>query len=176
MSRIEVIMPQMGESIAEGTIVRWHKKPGDAVRKDETLLEISTDKVDSEIPSPAAGVLVEIVSPENTTVPVRTVIAYLETDEAAARTTVKAAPAAQAPAPAAAPVPASPAPASGPPPSASAPAVASPGAGGGRFYSPLVLTIARTEGIPLSDLESVPGTGEGGRLTKKDVLAYVAAR
>ncbi len=80
MSRIEVVMPQMGESIAEGTIVKWHKKVGETVRKDETLLEISTDKVDSEIPSPAAGTLAEIVVPENKTVPVRTVIAYLETD------------------------------------------------------------------------------------------------
>jgi len=171
MSRIEIIMPQMGESIAEGTIVKWHKKTGDTVRKDETLLEISTDKVDSEIPSPAAGVLVEIVTPENTTVPVRTVIGYLETDAAAAhaapRSVAAPAPAPAAPksAPAPAPAPAVPAAAQAPPPGE-----------GGRFYSPLVLTIARTEGIPLADLESVPGTGEGGRLTKKDVLAYVAAR
>ena len=162
-------MPQMGESIAEGTIVRWHKKAGDTVRKDETLLEISTDKVDSEIPSPAAGVLVEIVTPENTTVPVRTVIAYLETDAAAAQTAVKTAPAEQAPPQPAAPAPATPAGRPTPPASP-------PRAGEGRFYSPLVLTIARTEGIPLADLESVPGTGEGGRLTKKDILAYVAAR
>ena len=183
MSRIEIIMPQMGESIAEGTIVRWHKKPGDTVRKDETILEISTDKVDSEIPSPAAGVLVEIVTPENTTVPVRTVIAYLETDAAAARTAAQAAPG--TPAKAAAPAPPSAAKAgpavspvtAGPPaPAATAHAAQAPGAEGGRFYSPLVLTIARTEGIPLGDLESVPGTGEGGRLTKKDILAYVAAR
>ncbi|HTS00519.1 MAG TPA: dihydrolipoamide acetyltransferase family protein [Bacteroidota bacterium] len=183
MSRIEIIMPQMGESIAEGTIVRWHKKPGDTVRKDETILEISTDKVDSEIPSPAAGVLVEIVTPENTTVPVRTVIAYLETDAAAARTAAQAAPGTPAKAAApAAPTAAKAGPAvspvtAGPPaPAATAHAAQAPGAEGGRFYSPLVLTIARTEGIPLGDLESVPGTGEGGRLTKKDILAYVAAR
>jgi len=79
MARIEVIMPQMGESITEGTIVRWLKKVGDTVGKDETLLEISTDKVDSEIPSPAAGILAEILTPENGTVPVRTVIATIET-------------------------------------------------------------------------------------------------
>ena len=180
MSRIEIIMPQMGESIAEGTIVRWHKKAGDTVRKDETLLEISTDKVDSEIPSPAAGVLVEIVTPENTTVPVRTVIAYLETDAAAARTAPQAVPGtpAKAAAPAAAPAgPAvSPVTAVPPAPAATAPAAQASRADGGRFYSPLVLTIARTEGIPLGDLESVSGTGEGGRLTKKDILAYVAAR
>src|SRR5512133_1686993 len=80
MSRIEVVMPQMGESIAEGTIVKWHKKVGEKVKKDETLLEISTDKVDSEIPAPASGTLAEIVVPENQTVSVRTVIGYLETD------------------------------------------------------------------------------------------------
>ena len=79
---VDVIMPQMGESIAEGTIVKWHKKVGDAVRKDETLLEISTDKVDSEIPAPASGVLADIVVQENQTVAVRTVIAHLETDVA----------------------------------------------------------------------------------------------
>jgi 2-oxoglutarate dehydrogenase E2 component (dihydrolipoamide succinyltransferase) len=158
MARIEVIMPQMGESIVEGTIVKWHKKVGDAVRKDETLLEISTDKVDSEIPSPAAGILAEIVTPENGTVPVRTVIAYLETEGAEAAPqprveTPQAPPEASAPTPAASPIPA-----------------------GGRFYSPLVLSIARTEGIPVTELESLPGSGEGGRLTKKDLLAYVAAR
>ncbi len=86
MSRIEVVMPQMGESIAEGTIVKWHKKVGETVKKDETLLEISTDKVDSEIPSPAAGTLAEIVVPENQTVSVRTVIGYLETDGGAMAT------------------------------------------------------------------------------------------
>ena len=79
MARVDVVMPQMGESIAEGTIVKWHKKVGDPVRKDETLLEISTDKVDSEIPSPASGVLVEISVPEQKTVPVQTVIASIET-------------------------------------------------------------------------------------------------
>ena len=73
-------MPQMGESITEGTIVKWHKKVGESVKKDETLLEISTDKVDSEIPAPASGRLVQIVVPENTTVAVQTVIAYLEAD------------------------------------------------------------------------------------------------
>ena len=169
MARIEVIMPQMGESITEGTVVRWLKKVGDAVRKDETLLEISTDKVDSEIPSPAAGILAEIVTPENGTVPVRTVIAYLDTEGPGAapepRPAALQAPP-QAPSRESAPVPA---PRSQPPP-------ASPSPAGGRFFSPLVLNIARTEGIPLAELESLPGTGEGGRLTKKDLLAYVAAR
>ncbi|MGA9115198.1 MAG: dihydrolipoamide acetyltransferase family protein [Bacteroidota bacterium] len=168
MARMEVVMPQMGESIAEGTIVKWHKKPGDPIRKDETLLEISTDKVDSEIPSPAAGVVAEIVVAEQKTVPVRTVIAYIETDAAAA----PAAPAppspkaeatpAQAPAPAGVPGPASP-PATRP-------------EGGAGFFSPLVMNIARTEGVSMTELEGIPGTGESGRVTKKDVLAYVEAR
>ncbi|HEX7571645.1 MAG TPA: dihydrolipoamide acetyltransferase family protein [Bacteroidota bacterium] len=164
MARIEVIMPQMGESITEGTVVRWLKKVGDPIRKDETLLEISTDKVDSEIPSPAAGILAEIVTPENGTVPVRTVIAYLETEGAGAVPEVRSA-APGPPVKESAPVPAAPA---RPP--------ATPSPAGGRFYSPLVLNISRTEGIPLTELESLPGTGEGGRLTKKDLLAFVAAR
>jgi 2-oxoglutarate dehydrogenase E2 component (dihydrolipoamide succinyltransferase) len=178
MARVEVVMPQMGESIAEGTIVKWHKKVGDRVKKDETLLEISTDKVDSEIPSPSAGVLVEILVPEQQTVAVRTVIAMLDTEGAAA--------AAPAPPPPAA-VPAAPAP---PPPAAHAPAPAPPAAApvpprapapaappaAGRFYSPLVLNIARAEGIGMAELETIAGTGEGGRLSKKDLLAYVDAR
>lgn len=164
MARIEIIMPQMGESITEGTIVRWHKKVGDPVRKDETLLEISTDKVDSEIPSPAAGTLAEILTPENGTVSVRTVIAYLETEGAAAAPGPRPAPAVV---PSAKPEQAAP---------AAVPQKEVPSPEGGRFYSPLVLNIARSEGIPLTELESLPGTGEGGRLTKKDLLAYVASR
>ncbi len=172
MARVEVVMPQMGESIAEGTIVKWHKKVGDKVKKDETMLEISTDKVDSEIPSPASGVLAEIVVEEQKTVPVRTVIAYLETEGGAVATeTPKAtAPAAEAPkasvAPAVAPVPTSTAPVVQP--------LAAPAPG--RFYSPLVLNIARTEGVSMSELEMVPGTGEGGRVSKKDILAYIEAK
>ncbi len=168
MARIEVVMPQMGESIAEGTIVTWHKKLGDQVKKDETLLEISTDKVDSEIPSPAAGVLAEIVVAEQTTVAVGTVIAYLETD-ASVTIDPKAVPAAG-------PKPAVPAPVAAPavqPAQPPAP-VAEPAKG--RFYSPLVLSIARTEGVSMEELERMPGTGEGGRGSKKDILAYVQAR
>ncbi|HCV43558.1 MAG TPA: hypothetical protein DGH68_08750 [Bacteroidetes bacterium] len=170
MARIEVVMPQMGESIAEGTIVKWHKKVGDRVKKDETLLEISTDKVDSEIPSPAAGVLAEIVVPEQKTVAVRTVIAYLEAEGGAvaaeaSRPTVPSA--METPKPIAmAPAPISAAPAITP--------LAAPASG--RFYSPLVLNIAREEGIAMNELELIPGTGEGGRASKKDILAYVAAK
>src|SRR5512139_1715959 len=100
-------MPQMGESIAEGTMSRWLKKVGDSVKRDEPLFEISTDKVDAEIPSPSAGVLAEILVTEGQTVPVQTVVARLETDASA----VAAIPAAAAPAPSPAPAPAAPAPA-----------------------------------------------------------------
>ena len=166
MARIEVVMPQMGESITEGTITKWHKSIGDPVKKDETLLEISTDKVDSEIPSPASGVLAEIVVTEQTTVPVQTVIAYLETEggvEALAQGS------AEQPVPAASvtPVPAS--------PGTPAPA-GKPVDGKSRFYSPLVLNIARKEGVTIQELELVPGTGDEGRVTKKDLLAYIQSR
>ncbi len=167
MARVEVVMPQMGESIAEGTIVKWHKKIGDKVKKDETLLEISTDKVDSEIPSPASGTLAEIVIQEQTTVPVRTIIAFLETEGAVAAVAED-------------PKPAAPAPQVAPPPTAVAPptpavqALTAPASG--RFYSPLVLNIAREEGVSMQELETVPGTGEGGRVSKKDILAYVNAK
>ncbi len=182
MARIEVIMPQMGESIAEGTIVKWHKNIGDSVKKDETLLEISTDKVDSEIPSPSAGILVEIVVQEQATVAVQTVIAYLETDAANAvlvRESGKGTKGADqgGPTPAAAT-------SSGAASAAAPGATASPAGpttqqsppGKGRFYSPLVLSIARTEGVQMDELERIPGTGEGGRVSKKDILGYVRAK
>jgi 2-oxoglutarate dehydrogenase E2 component (dihydrolipoamide succinyltransferase) len=167
MARVEVVMPQMGESIAEGTITKWYKKVGDPVKKDETLLEISTDKVDSEIPSPSAGILAQIVVEEQKTVPVQTVIAYLETD-AAATAEVPQAPAEQKEArPPKEPRQAKPV----------APEVKEkPVSQAGRFYSPLVLNIANSEGIPMEELEKIEGTGEGGRVRKKDVLAYVASR
>lgn len=172
MARIEVVMPQMGESIAEGTIVKWHKKVGDKIRKDETLLEISTDKVDSEIPSPAAGVLAEIVVPEQKTVAVRTVIAYLDSDAGAVPSAALAAAEPEPPkAQVTAPTPQSSA--TQAPPSVVKP-LATPASG--RFYSPLVLNIAREEGISMNELELIPGTGEGGRVSKKDMLAYVAAK
>ncbi len=169
MARVEVIMPQMGESIVEGTIMKWHKNVGDKVKKDETLLEISTDKVDSEIPSPAAGVLAEIVVEEQKTVPVRTVIAYLDTEggtavEAAAQ--VQEAPKVAAK-PEVSKTEVVPPPLKLDPLSTPIP---------GRFYSPLVLNIAHTENIAMSDLDLIPGSGDGGRVTKKDILAYVDAK
>jgi 2-oxoglutarate dehydrogenase E2 component (dihydrolipoamide succinyltransferase) len=161
MAKIEVVMPQMGESIAEGTIVKWHKKVGDRVRKDEVLLEISTDKVDSEIPSPASGVLAEIVVQEQKTVEVRTVIAYIESEGAAS---MEGPPSPRAEVQQMATIP-------GP-----AAAAARQRVPEGRFYSPLVLSIAQSEGVSMAELEGLPGTGENGRLTKKDLLSYVEAK
>jgi 2-oxoglutarate dehydrogenase E2 component (dihydrolipoamide succinyltransferase) len=178
MARIEVVMPQMGESMVEGTIVKWHKRIGDHVKVDETLLDISTDKVDSEIPSPASGVLVEIVVAERTTVPVRTVVAYLETAGCVVASGPGSASAFMPFEPAAIVIPA---PgtfkASAPSPLAAAPVTSAPAGkpvdGKSRFYSPLVLNIARTEGVTIQELELVPGTGEEGRVTKRDLLVYV---
>ncbi|MBI5474505.1 MAG: 2-oxo acid dehydrogenase subunit E2 [Ignavibacteriae bacterium] len=180
MARVEVVMPQMGESIAEGTIVKWHKKVGESVKKDETLLEISTDKVDSEIPSPASGTLAEIVVQEQTTVPVRTVIAFLDTESRA----VVPQGGTEEPKPAApAPQVAMPAPTIVATEIERDPSLAPSGLrsglstpASGRFYSPLVLNIAREEGISMQELELVPGTGEGGRVSKKDIVAYVNAK
>jgi 2-oxoglutarate dehydrogenase E2 component (dihydrolipoamide succinyltransferase) len=107
VARVDVIMPQMGESIAEGTVSRWLKKVGDNVKRDEPLFEISTDKVDAEIPSPTAGILVEILIGEGQTVAIQTVVARLETDAAAAASAPPAPPSAPAAAPASAPVTAS---------------------------------------------------------------------
>jgi 2-oxoglutarate dehydrogenase E2 component (dihydrolipoamide succinyltransferase) len=165
--RVDVVMPQMGESIAEGTITRWIKKVGDSVQRDEPLFEISTDKVDAEIPSPAAGVLVEIKHKEGETVPVNQAVAVLETDAAAAASAP--APPKEEPKPAPAPAPAAPpAPAAKPAPApAPAPAPVSEGA----FVSPVVRKIAAEAGI---DPSIVPGTGAGGRVTKKDILDYLA--
>lgn len=167
MSVVDLIMPKMGESIMEATVLKWHKKPGDTVKMDETVLEIATDKVDSEVPSTAAGTIVEILFKENDVVPIGTAIARIDTGNgtAAAAPQASAAPAAT-PAPAAAPQAA---------PVASAPA-ATGTTGGNRFYSPLVLNIAAKEGIGMAELENIPGTGNEGRVTKKDILNYVANR
>ena len=164
--RVDVVMPQMGESIAEGTITRWMKQIGDTVARDEPLFEISTDKVDAEIPSPAAGRLIEIKNATGETVPVNQVVAVLETDATA---TVAAAPAAAA-APTATPAPS---PAAAQPEKQAQAAAPEPAAprGEGTFVSPVVRKIAEEHGL---DPERVPGTGAGGRVTKKDILDFVA--
>lgn len=170
MSTVDLVMPKMGESIMEATILKWHKNPGDAVRMDETVLEIATDKVDSEVPSTAEGVIEEILYNVNDVVPIGTVIARIKTGAGAAAT----APEPQPTASAAAPQPASsqPQPAAHPAPSVNQTVTAS--AGGNRFYSPLVLNIAAQEGVSMSELETIPGTGNEGRVTKKDILQHVS--
>lgn len=161
----DVVMPQMGESIVEGTLTKWLKKPGDKVERDEPLFEISTDKVDTEIPSPAAGTLGELLVQEGQTVQVNAIVARITEGNGAA--SAPAAPAAPAPAPpkeepkpaAAAPPP--------PPPPAPEPVVETREATGP--LSPLVRRIAREKNI---DLSKVTGTGAGGRITKEDLEAY----
>jgi 2-oxoglutarate dehydrogenase E2 component (dihydrolipoamide succinyltransferase) len=171
MSVVDLIMPKLGESIMEATILKWHKKPGDAVAQDETVLDIATDKVDSEVPSTAGGTITEILFKENDVVPVGAVIARINTGGNST---------AAEPAPVATPgvkevedikvveeIPYQ--------PTTAASAGIKPDAGM-RFYSPLVLNIASSEGISMSELEKIPGTGQDGRVSKKDILQYVANR
>lgn len=174
MAVVDLIMPKLGESIMEATILKWHKQPGDAVQMDETVLEIATDKVDSEVPSTSAGVIEEILFKVNDVVPIGTTIARIRTGAAE--------------------------------PSSSRPVVSTPvketnyqpaqeavvvetfqtqtstlkpqttNGSSNRFYSPLVLNIAASEGVSMSELENIPGTGNEGRVTKKDILQYVSGR
>ncbi len=174
----DVVMPQMGESIFEGTITKWLKKPGDKVERDEPLFEISTDKVDAEIPSPSAGVLKEIKVSEGQTVPINTVVAVIDAAGTAAAASAPApAPAKAAPAAAAAPAPApAPKPTIVPPPATQQPAALAPAASaakeGTRVHSsPLVRRMAKEHGI---DLTTVPGTGAGGRVSKQDIEAVIS--
>ncbi len=170
MARIEVPMPQMGESIAEGTVSQWLKQVGDAVERDEPILEISTDKVDAEIPAPSSGTLVEIAVQEGETVEVGTIVAWIDTEGGAAA----AAPAAEEPAEAAAEA-AAPA-AEAAPPAAAAPAASSGGADESAEdrlrtrSTPVVRKIAAEHGVSIDD---VPGTGHAGRVTKQDILDFI---
>ncbi|MET0394082.1 MAG: dihydrolipoamide acetyltransferase family protein [Chitinophagaceae bacterium] len=179
MAVVDLVMPKLGESIMEATILKWFKQPGDPVKMDETVLEIATDKVDSEVPSTTAGVIEEILFNVNDVVPIGTVIARIKT--AAGEAAASAPP---------------------PPPPASEPAKLqeaevvetvhhqpaasytqatsaarpSPNGTSSRFYSPLVLNIAASEGVSMAELEQLPGTGNEGRVTKKDILQYVSER
>ncbi len=166
MAKFELIMPKMGESITEATILKWLKKEGDTVQLDEAVLEIATDKVDSEVPSPVAGVVQKLLFQEGDVVAVGKAVAVLETEAIAGTVAknevletkvepkvLKTETRAQ-----------------------KADTVASPAISSNRFYSPLVLNIARQEGISMAELENLPGTGAEGRVTKKDVLAYVQNR
>jgi len=170
----KVIMPQMGESIAEGTVTKWLKKVGDHVQRDEPLFEISTDKVDAEIPSPAAGVLTQILVHENETVEVNTVVAELDGEGAAVQADGAAEEATFAPSPAPAdarPVPPATITSPIPGPSVQPEPVGRPAEGAAPASSPVVNNLAREHNI---DLRKVRGTGLGGRVSKKDLLAYIA--
>jgi len=163
VARIEVPMPQMGESIAEGTVSKWLKQVGDTVERDEAILEISTDKVDAEIPSPSSGTLVEVAVAEGETVEVGTIVAYIDTEVGAA-----AAPA--APKAAEAEAPAAPAPTVEP---AAEPVAAEAGSAEERLRTrstPVVRKIAEEHGV---DIAAVPGTGHAGRVTKQDILGFI---
>jgi 2-oxoglutarate dehydrogenase E2 component (dihydrolipoamide succinyltransferase) len=167
----EVLMPQMGESINEGTLTKWHKKVGDKVEREEILFEISTDKVDTEIPSPAAGVLTKIHFEEGSTVTVNAVVATLDESGAGATASPapKPAPSPAAAAPAAVPVSASSAAVA---PAESGASSASVGEGGGRVLSsPLVRKMAEEHGVNLAQVG--PGSGESGRINKNDLLSFL---
>ncbi|MBP9883522.1 MAG: 2-oxo acid dehydrogenase subunit E2 [Chitinophagales bacterium] len=157
MAEVELIMPKMGESIMEATILKWLKNVGDNVAVDEPVLEIATDKVDSEVPSTHAGKLAKILFQVNDVVPVGKVIAILETDAAAAIKPLAVVPEMPKTAEVKSPIKTD----------------SKPVSNEARFYSPLVLNIARSEGISMSVLDTIPGTGEGGRVTKRDILAFV---
>ena len=173
MAIVDLVMPKLGESIMEATILKWNKQIGDNIAVDETVLEIATDKVDTEVPAPFAGILVEICFQVNDVAPIGSVLAKIEVagaNNVATNTIIEA--------PAAAPasigeepefIPYAPA----------APVNTAPQESGNtevRFYSPLVLNIAQSEGISLSELEKIPGTGSGGRVSKKDILEWVFAK
>ncbi len=173
MAQEELIMPKMGESVAEATIIKWLKEEGETVELEEPVLEIATDKVDSEVPSPVEGVLVKRLFNEDDVVQVGQAIAVIETEGSGASA---------APAPAAESTP-QPAPAAvaeervAEAVAAAAPASEIPSnSDSDRFYSPLVRSIAQKEGIGFEELEGIAGTGQGGRVTKKDMLNYVANR
>lgn len=172
MAKVELVMPKMGESIMEATILKWHKEVGDQVEMDETILEIATDKVDTEIPAPVAGTVLEILHQVDEVVGIGKVIAVIGTEataDTAPSPTVQEAPAAtngQA------------AKATSPSPKATPAAVTTPAAvsNGTRFYSPLVKNIAKEENVAINELETISGSGKDGRVTKKDMLKYLANR
>ena len=161
MAIVDLVMPKLGESIMEATILKWLKQPGDKVAQDETVLEIATDKVDSEVPSTTAGVIEEVLFNVNEVVPIGTVIARIRTETAVSSVE----PPREKPQQAVV--------INTPTPTVSTTHTSAGLAGVNKFYSPLVLNIAASEGIALSELETIPGTGNEGRVTKKDILDYV---
>ncbi|MFO0361752.1 MAG: dihydrolipoamide acetyltransferase family protein, partial [Flavobacteriales bacterium] len=174
MAQIELLLPKMGESVAEATIIKWVKNEGDAVKADEPVIEIATDKVDSEVPSPEDGVLLKCLVKEGDVVQVGQPIAIIATGAPVS---------AGVPAPAAAPAAVSVAASVPAAAHVAAAAIAEPLATevlregpSGRFYSPLVRSIASAEGVGMTELERISGSGQGGRVTKQDVLDYLTTR
>ena len=168
MAIVDLIMPKLGESIIEATVLKWNKNIGDAIQQDETVLEIATDKVDSEVPSTASGIISEILFNVNDVVPIGTVIAKIDTGSNGSTLTKSSATtiAAKEIEPISKELPEVPfVPAS----------VSIKPSSNGKFYSPLVLNIANSEGISLSELENISGTGNEGRVSEKDLLQYVAS-
>lgn len=176
MAVVDIVMPKMGESIMDGRILKWFKQPGDKIDRDETLFEISTDKVDTEVPAADGGILVEVLFAEGDTANVGDVVARIETDAAnanvksgvtkadAPQAEVKEEPKAveKAPEPVKETV--------------QAPVAETKSGSGSGFYSPLVLNIASKEGVTMDELSGITGTGAGGRVRKQDILAYVEDR
>lgn len=177
MAKVELIMPQMGEGVIEATILKWLKKPGDKVVYDETLVEIATDKVDSEIPCPADGTLLEILFNEQDVVAVGKVMAIIETDAAASASSISTEKAiadtpteivrVNEPLPAQAPISV---------PETSPQDTVKTSQKGFRYYSPLVLSMARAEKITTAELEKIQGSGQNNRVTKIDLLQYLENR
>ena len=172
MAIVEMVMPKMGESIMEGTVLTWLKQEGDTIEADESVLEVATDKVDTEVPATHGGILKEILVQEGDVVPVGAPIARIETD-AAVETSAPAASTPPAEKAEAAPAAVNGQATETVPQTATA-VLDAPSSG--RFYSPLVMNIARQESIPMTELERVPGTGRESRVTKKDILAYLKNR
>ncbi|MDN3657527.1 dihydrolipoamide acetyltransferase family protein [Ferruginibacter paludis] len=173
MALVDLIMPKLGESIIEATILKWHKKPGDPINEDEAVLDIATDKVDSEVPSTTAGVLEEILFNENDVVPVGAVIAKIRVGAGSAVThTPSASPDVQPEYEEAKLIEEVPY-----QPTQFVVNASQPGSKSViKFYSPLVLNIAQQEGVSMAELETIEGTGQDGRVSKKDILAHVAAK
>ena len=168
--KVEMVMPQMGESITEATVSKWRKKVGDSVKKDEVILDISTDKVDSEIPAPAAGVITEILFKEGDVVPVKTKIAII--DSAASGSVAQPTKAAEAPAAPQQPI-AAPLSPNGDTHSQDSSSLKS---GNGKHYTPLVKGLAEKHGLSQAELDTIQGSGEGGRINKSDLMAYIDNR
>ena len=177
MSVVEVLMPKMGESITDATIIKWHKKQGEKINDEETLLEVATDKVDSEIPSPASGVVQKILFEEDAVVNVGEVIALIETDSTSAPQIMEepAEPDKKDPEPSAQEAPSKEQTVKSQAPQRAKEKISTSEISS-RFYSPLVKSIIKKEGITEGELNTIEGSGASGRITKKDILAFVENR